>query len=205
MMKRALGSAGLQVSALGLGCNNFGGRLDPERTRLVVDAANRLPLGWALTQDLGNALVRLGERESGTARLEEAVATYRSALQEWTRDRVPLDWALTQNSLGVALWWLGDREGGTARLEEAVAAHRAALEERTRDRVPLDWAMTTGNQGEALWVLAERRGDLAMAERALAQIIAAIEMLRAADHVNAKYYEAQLPAAQGLIERLRKR
>jgi aryl-alcohol dehydrogenase-like predicted oxidoreductase len=39
MMKRALGSTGLQVSALGLGCNNFGGRLDPERTRLVVDAA----------------------------------------------------------------------------------------------------------------------------------------------------------------------
>jgi aryl-alcohol dehydrogenase-like predicted oxidoreductase len=34
-----LGSTGLQVSAVGLGCNNFGGRLDLERTRLVVDAA----------------------------------------------------------------------------------------------------------------------------------------------------------------------
>ena len=32
-------------------------------------------------------------RESGTARLEEAVAAYRAALEEWTRDRVPLDWA----------------------------------------------------------------------------------------------------------------
>jgi aryl-alcohol dehydrogenase-like predicted oxidoreductase len=39
MMKRALGSTGLQVSAPGPGCNNFGGRLDSERTRLVVDAA----------------------------------------------------------------------------------------------------------------------------------------------------------------------
>jgi aryl-alcohol dehydrogenase-like predicted oxidoreductase len=37
MMQRASGSTGLQVSALG--CNNFGGRLDSERTRLVVDAA----------------------------------------------------------------------------------------------------------------------------------------------------------------------
>jgi hypothetical protein len=38
-----------------------------------------------LTQgNLGNALMRLGERESGTARLEEAVTAYREALQEPT-------------------------------------------------------------------------------------------------------------------------
>ena len=69
----------------------------------------------------------LGERESGTARLEEAVAAYRAALEERTRERVPLDWATTQNNLGNALWTLGERESGTARLEEAVAAYRAAL------------------------------------------------------------------------------
>ncbi|MGW1776111.1 aldo/keto reductase [Streptomyces sp. NPDC002104] len=34
-----LGSSGLQVSAIGLGCNNFGGRLDAKATRTVVDAA----------------------------------------------------------------------------------------------------------------------------------------------------------------------
>jgi aryl-alcohol dehydrogenase-like predicted oxidoreductase len=34
-----LGASGLTVSKLGLGCNNFGGRLDLERTRAVVDAA----------------------------------------------------------------------------------------------------------------------------------------------------------------------
>src|SRR5260370_17357534 len=38
MIKRALGSTGLAVSALGLGCNNFEGRLDLERTKAVVDA-----------------------------------------------------------------------------------------------------------------------------------------------------------------------
>ena len=60
----------------------------------------------------------LGERESGTARLEEAVSVYRAALQERTRERVPLDWATTQNNLGIALRMLGERESGTARLEE---------------------------------------------------------------------------------------
>ena len=34
-----LGDSGLLVSRVGLGCNNFGGRLDVARTRAVVDAA----------------------------------------------------------------------------------------------------------------------------------------------------------------------
>jgi aryl-alcohol dehydrogenase-like predicted oxidoreductase len=39
MRYRTLGDSGLLVSAVGLGCNNFGGRLDVVRTRAVVDAA----------------------------------------------------------------------------------------------------------------------------------------------------------------------
>lgn len=39
MVTRLLGASDLQVSVVGLGCNNFGGRLDLERTRAVVDAA----------------------------------------------------------------------------------------------------------------------------------------------------------------------
>ena len=73
-----------------------------------------MPLDWAMTQNnLGTALWTLGERESGTARLEEAVAAYRAALEEWTRERVPLDWAMTQNNLGNALSsaWASGRAG----------------------------------------------------------------------------------------------
>ena len=60
---------------------------------------------WARTQNRSRqcALKALGERESGTARLEEAVAAYREALQERTRARVPLDWAMTQINLGNVL------------------------------------------------------------------------------------------------------
>jgi hypothetical protein len=45
------------------------------------------------------------------------VAAYSAALEETTRERVPLNWAETQNNLGLALWRLGERESGTARLE----------------------------------------------------------------------------------------
>lgn len=39
MQFRNLGRSGLRVSLVGLGCNNFGGRIDDEATRKVVDAA----------------------------------------------------------------------------------------------------------------------------------------------------------------------
>ena len=98
----------------------------------------------------------LGQRESGTARLNEAVAAYREALTERTRERVPLGWATTQNNLGIALAVLGLRESGTARLNEAVAAFREALTERKRERVPLQWAQTQSNLERALKQLEER-------------------------------------------------
>ncbi len=46
MQIRNLGTSGLRVSAVGLGCNNFGGRLDLEATRKVVHKA--LDLGVTL-------------------------------------------------------------------------------------------------------------------------------------------------------------
>ncbi len=71
---------------------------------------DRVPLAWAMTQNnLGNALRALGERESGTARLNEAVAAYREALMERTRERVPIQWTATQNNLDRALKLLEER------------------------------------------------------------------------------------------------
>jgi hypothetical protein len=42
---------------------------------------------------------------------QEAVAAYREALKERTRERVPLQWATTQTNLGTALSTLGERAG----------------------------------------------------------------------------------------------
>ena len=74
-----------------------------------------------MTQNnLGNALRTLGERESGTARLEQAVVAYRKALEERTQQRVPLQWATTQHNLGKALELLGVRNKDVALLHEAL-------------------------------------------------------------------------------------
>ena len=114
--------------------------------------------------------------ETGTGSLEKAVAAYRDALKEQTRDRVPLDWAMTQNNLGNTLWALGARGTGTVHLVEAVAAIRDALKERTRDRVPLDWAMTQANLALAAAEIDRRTdGDFS---QSLAAIDGALEVFR---------------------------
>jgi tetratricopeptide (TPR) repeat protein len=136
----------------------------------------RVLFDWATTQvRLGDALLTLGERESGTERLNEAVAAYRAALEEYTPERVPLNWARMQVRLGNALVELGWRESGTARLEEAVAAYRAALAEAPRERVPLDWSVTQANLGGALQALGERESGTARLEEAVAVFRAALE------------------------------
>ena len=139
--------------------------------RTIDGHERRAPLQAAL----GNALLTLGQRESVTVRLEQAVQAYRAALEGHPRSRVPLDWAMTQNDLGAALWVLGERESGTARIEQAVEAYCVALEERTRERVPLDWAATQNNLGCALWALGEREGGTERLEQALVAMRAALE------------------------------
>ncbi|MBV8617132.1 MAG: hypothetical protein JOY66_25620 [Acetobacteraceae bacterium] len=58
---------------------------------------------------LGDSLFDIGQRESGTARLEEATASFRLGLEVVTRDRAPLDWAIVQVDLAMALGLIGDR------------------------------------------------------------------------------------------------
>jgi tetratricopeptide (TPR) repeat protein len=116
-------------------------------------------------------------------------------------ERVPLDWAMTQNNLGAALRALGERESDSARLAEAVAAYREALEERTREKVPLDWAMTQNNLSNALRALGERESDFARLTQAANAYQAALLVFRTA---KADYYiqnaEQDLKRVQKMID-----
>jgi tetratricopeptide (TPR) repeat protein len=146
---------------------NFSLEIAAALVQRMLDATHDAGERGAAGNLLGNTLATLGMRESGIGRLEQAVNAYRAALQENRRERVPLDWALTQNNLGNALAILGERESGTTRLEQAVDAYRAALEERAREHVPLDWAITQNNLGIALQTLGERESGTARLEQAV--------------------------------------
>ncbi len=158
---------------------NLGLGFDLEVSVALADASLTMAQGpdqrGTAGNDLGNALSTLGERESGTEHLEAAVMAFEIALQERTRERVPMQWAMTQNNLGTVLQELGVRDSGTLRLEQAMAAYEAALQERTRDRVPLDWAMTQNNLGGTLSTLGERGSGSELLELAVAAFEAALQ------------------------------
>jgi tetratricopeptide (TPR) repeat protein len=111
-----------------------------------------------------------------TGSLEEALASYRAALEVYTRDQRPLEWARAQNNLGKALRALGEQKGEPAALEEAVLAYRAALEVYTRDRQPLEWARTHNDLGDALQSLSKQREDPDILEAAASAYRAALEV-----------------------------
>lgn len=78
MQKRPLGSTGIEVSALGLGCNNFGARIGSEQTRAVIDAALMAGVTFIDTADVygnsGGSETLLGEY-LGTRRKDVVLAT----------------------------------------------------------------------------------------------------------------------------------
>ena len=142
---------------------------------------DRDPLGWASAQNsLGKTFLAWGRSECadpgsgrgianllraseglrrGIEHFEQAAQAFRLALEEWTRDRVPLNWAGAQSALALTLMELARRqgEGGTRLLEDAIQAFRLGLEIWTRDRVPLNWAGARYNLGLALVDLGRRQ------------------------------------------------
>ena len=80
--------------------------------------------------------------------LELSITAYELALQVYTRDAFPENWAMTQNNLGIAY---ADRIRGERadNLEEAITASKLALQVYTREAFPEEWADTQHNLGNA--------------------------------------------------------
>ncbi|HVA23427.1 MAG TPA: aldo/keto reductase [Chloroflexota bacterium] len=79
MRYRQLGQSGLTVSVVGLGCNNFGRRLDAGQTRLVVDAAVDAGITFFDTADT------YGESGTSEAYLGEALQGHRQNVSIGTK------------------------------------------------------------------------------------------------------------------------
>lgn len=77
MEQRRLGNAGLYVSEVGIGCNNFGGRIDARAAREVVDAALDHGINFFDTADVygGQESERLLGQALGSRRDRAIIAT----------------------------------------------------------------------------------------------------------------------------------
>lgn len=125
------------------------------------------PDQWAVTQNnLGNALLALGEREQAADKLDLAAKSYRLALEVRTAERAPEEWALLQTNLGSALLRQGEIARAPDLFRDAVTAFRLALRHLDPDATPLDWAMTEINLGAALSNLSAFSDDTETLEEA---------------------------------------
>lgn len=85
MELRNLGRSGLRVSAVGLGCNNFGARIDMEATRAVVDKAIDLGITLFDTADI------YGNRGGSESLLGEILGPRRRDIVLATKFGLPMD------------------------------------------------------------------------------------------------------------------
>ena len=106
MRYRPLGSSGLVVSVAGLGCNNFGRRLDVAATRAVVDAAI----------DAGVTLLDTADTYGGAGRSEEILGEVLAG----RRDQVVLATKFGNQGADMGYGPAAGAKGGRAYIRRAV-------------------------------------------------------------------------------------
>jgi aryl-alcohol dehydrogenase-like predicted oxidoreductase len=85
MEQRSLGKSGVQVSLVGLGCNNFGGRIDLEASRQVVHKAFDLGITLFDTADI------YGEKGGSETILGQVLGDRRKDIVLATKFGMPMD------------------------------------------------------------------------------------------------------------------
>jgi aryl-alcohol dehydrogenase-like predicted oxidoreductase len=106
MRYRSLGNSGLVVSVAGLGCNNFGRRLNVEATRAVVDAAI----------DSGITLLDTADIYGGAGRSEEILGE----VLEGRRDQVVLATKFGHRDVDMGFGPAAGAKGGRGYVRRAV-------------------------------------------------------------------------------------
>jgi hypothetical protein len=94
---------------------------------------------------LGGVLYALGNSESGTARLEEAAAAFRLALEVMTRDGMAMQWAMTNISLALTLEAIAQRGDARERYLSEALDHLSQARSGLAEAGESHWlAMTEG-------------------------------------------------------------
>jgi len=106
MRYEPLGDSGLLVSVVGLGCNNFGGRLDLAGTRAVIDAAI----------DAGITLFDTADTYGGGGKSEELIGE----VLQGRRDRVVLATKFGHQNADMGYGPAAGAKGGRAYIRRAV-------------------------------------------------------------------------------------
>jgi CHAT domain-containing protein/tetratricopeptide (TPR) repeat protein len=103
--------------------------------------------GAAMQQSLWEALYAV-EAADPSATQEPGIAALAASLTVYTRERYPIQWAMTQSNLG--RMYIDRAQGDRSEnVERALECLTGALQVYTPEQYPLQWATTQGNLGDA--------------------------------------------------------
>ena len=87
--------------------------------------------------------------------LKNSIQTFQKALEVYTKKDFPMDYATTQNNLGIAYQILGEVKDNETNCQFAIDAYLKALKVYTKKDFPMNYAMTQNNLGNAYGTLGE--------------------------------------------------
>ncbi|MBX3572601.1 MAG: caspase family protein [Mesorhizobium sp.] len=129
--------------------------------------------------NIGVAQVELGTRLGDPSMFKEAAQVHHQALDVFTRESDPVQWAWTQSLLANAFLMQSEYDADPELYAAAVGAYEASLEVRTRESYPIDWARVQQNIGIARLGLARRTDSVAAVDEAIAAFeLASLEFTR---------------------------
>jgi len=126
---------------------------------LIIYTFDRFPREYAATQNnLGNSYGALAEEETEAENCKKecnkAIGAYNEALRIYTFERLPREYAATQNNLGNTYRILAEVDDRVENCNKAIDSHKKALRIYTLAGFPRDYAMTQNNIGNTYSILA---------------------------------------------------
>ncbi len=134
--------------------------------------------------NLAKAMLFLGKANPDSDWLPRAVATFKTAIDDFDRTTQPADWSRVMTGLGEALAELGMQQSGPGEIELALKVFDAAHTARPRDQNSELWAQTAASRTEALFLLGAYYNDIRRLKEAVSSasdIIAELERLEKPD------------------------
>ena len=121
-------------------------------------------------------LIRKADSLQKSGEFEEAINEYEEILKVISPKNLPVEYATTQNNLGIAYWDLAGVRDKESNLEKAINAYQEALKICTIEKYYINYAMTQNNLGLAYVDLAGVRDKESNIEKAINAYQEALKM-----------------------------
>lgn len=153
-----------------------------EPLREALEASLTASPSAEVRNNLGNILAALGQQRRDTSLLEQAVQCFNAALENYSKEDAPQQWASTQYNLATANHALGRLLGTSSPMKIAVDAYTDALQVWTREIHPEEWMQAMYQLGAALYTHGIQLKGNRQLQKSVVAYKNALAILNADDH-----------------------